>query len=78
MATTAFTVREVPEDVARRIKVRAAEAGQSLQTYLLGVITREASVPTNAELAERMKRQASVDLSEVDVPGFLEAERERR
>ncbi|WP_405424927.1 hypothetical protein [Streptomyces erythrochromogenes] len=36
---TAFTIREVPDDIARRIKVRAAEAGQCLQSYLLSLVT---------------------------------------
>ncbi|MBB1254800.1 antitoxin [Streptomyces sp. OF3] len=69
MPTTAFTIENVPEDVARRVEARAAAAGQSLQEYLLALVIREASRPTNAELAERMKRQASVDLSGVDVRG---------
>ncbi|WP_405378978.1 MULTISPECIES: FitA-like ribbon-helix-helix domain-containing protein [Streptomyces] len=29
---TAFTIRDVPDDVASRLKIRAAEAGQSLQS----------------------------------------------
>ncbi|TDC74994.1 hypothetical protein E1283_13800 [Streptomyces hainanensis] len=36
------------------------------------------TTPTNAELAQRMKRSAPLDLTDADVPGFLDAERERR
>ncbi|WP_223290855.1 FitA-like ribbon-helix-helix domain-containing protein [Streptomyces avicenniae] len=45
---TALTIREVPDDVATRVKARAAEAGQSLQTSLLTLVTREATRPTLA------------------------------
>ncbi|GAA1596897.1 hypothetical protein GCM10009731_57570 [Streptomyces globosus] len=56
--TTAFTIREVPDDIARRIKVRAAEAGQSLQGNLLGLVTRDATQPTLAEMADRAERSS--------------------
>jgi antitoxin FitA len=75
---TDVTVRRVPDDVLKTLKIRAAEAGKSLQAYLWDVIVREARTPTNAELAQRMKRSASLDLTDADIPGLLEAERERR
>ncbi|WP_399421667.1 hypothetical protein [Streptomyces sp. WAC05292] len=51
-------MREVPDDIARRIKVRAAEAGQSLQGNLLGLVTRDATQPTLAEIADRAERSS--------------------
>ncbi|MFD5318091.1 antitoxin [Streptomyces sp. NPDC127098] len=75
---TDVTVRRVPDDMLRTLKIRAAEAGQSLQAYLLDMIVREATTPTNAELAQRMKRSASLDLTDVDIPALMDAERERR
>lgn len=41
-----------------RLKVRAAQTGQSLQEFLLELITREAQQPTLAETAERTQRYA--------------------
>lgn len=38
---------------------------------------RETTPPSNAGLAQRMKRSASVDLTDVDIPGLVDAERER-
>jgi predicted nucleic acid-binding protein len=35
---------------------------------------REATTPTNAELVQRMKRSASLDLTDTDIPGLLDAE----
>ncbi|TDC22769.1 antitoxin [Streptomyces sp. 8K308] len=75
---TDVTVRKVPDDMLRTLKIRAAEAGKSLQAYLLDIIVREATTPTNAELAQRMKRSASLDLTDADIPGLMDAERDRR
>jgi predicted nucleic acid-binding protein len=40
---TALTIRDVPEDAVRTMKIRAAQAGQSLQAYLRSLIMREAA-----------------------------------
>lgn len=41
-----------------RLKVRAPQTGESLQEYLLELITGEAQQPTLAETAERNQRYA--------------------
>jgi antitoxin FitA len=51
-------VRDVPEDVHRRLKSQAALAGQSLNEFLLARMSDIASVPTVPELAERIRRRA--------------------
>ncbi|MFG2340370.1 antitoxin [Streptomyces yangpuensis] len=75
---TAFTIREVPDDIARRIKVRAAEAGQSLQAYLLSLVTRDATQPTLAEMADRAERYAAEDIDVQDVLDAIDAGRAGR
>ncbi|MFJ3904062.1 FitA-like ribbon-helix-helix domain-containing protein [Streptomyces sp. NPDC090025] len=75
---TAFTIREVPDDIARRIKVRAAEAGQSLQSYLLSLVTRDATQPTLGEMAERAERYATEDIDIQDVLDTIDAGRASR
>ncbi|MFK0236132.1 FitA-like ribbon-helix-helix domain-containing protein [Streptomyces vinaceus] len=75
---TAFTIREVPDDIARRIKVRAAEAGQSLQSYLLGLVTRDAAQPTLGEMADRAERYATEDIDIQDVLDVIDAGRAGR
>ncbi|MGW4030573.1 FitA-like ribbon-helix-helix domain-containing protein [Streptomyces sp. NPDC004838] len=52
-------VRDVPEDDLRTLKVRAAGAGQSLQSYLLQMIKSEASLLTPAEIAEEARSIAA-------------------
>lgn len=47
-------IRNVPEDVHRRLKARAAEAGRSLSDYLLAEIARSAERPTPEELRQRL------------------------
>jgi plasmid stability protein len=48
-------VRNVPDDVVRRLKVEAAEKGQSLNALLLERLTLWAERPTLAEYAARAK-----------------------
>lgn len=43
---TSVQIKNVPEDVHRVLRGRAAEAGQSLQEYLLGRLIDEARTPT--------------------------------
>jgi len=50
-------VRDVPDDVHRRLKSRAALAGQSLNEFLLQRMSELARVPTVPELAERIRRR---------------------
>ncbi|WP_431784478.1 FitA-like ribbon-helix-helix domain-containing protein [Streptomyces chumphonensis] len=75
---TAFTIREVPDDVASRLKVRAAEAGQSLQAYLLALVTREATQPTLAEIAQRAERYATSEIDNDEVLRLIDEGRAAR
>lgn len=45
-------VRDVPDAVVAALKTRAAENGQSLQRFLLEILTGEAEVASNAELLD--------------------------
>lgn len=49
----ALQIRDVPDDVRQALAERAAERGQSLQAFLLGVITDEARRSANLALLER-------------------------
>jgi antitoxin FitA len=56
-------IRNVPDDLHRRLKIRAAEQGVSLSDYLLRMAEREAGRPTIEELSERIRRRGRVRLS---------------
>ena len=53
-------VRNVPDNVHRTIKARAALSGMSLSDFLLAEIRRLAERPTIAELRERLRCRSSV------------------
>ena len=50
-------IRDVPEGTRRVLKARAAERGESLNTYLRGVLEAEAATPTVAEVLDRAARR---------------------
>jgi antitoxin FitA len=51
---TMMQIRNVPDDVHRKLKARAALAGMSLSEYALRELERVAAAPTRAELIERL------------------------
>jgi antitoxin FitA len=57
-------IRNVPEDLHRKLKVRAAERGTSLSEYLLAEVEQLAERPTLAELMEQLAAEEPVDLAE--------------
>ena len=52
-------IRNVPEDVHRKLKSRAAAAGTSLSEYVLREVTRVARTPTPEELDARIRAGVS-------------------
>jgi plasmid stability protein len=57
-------IRNVPDDLHRRLKARAALAGMSLSDYLLKEIREVAERPTIEELRARLARRSKVEPSE--------------
>jgi plasmid stability protein len=57
-------VRDVPEDVHRTLKARAAASGTSLSEYLRDLLARTASRPTPEELTERIRIRGTAQLEE--------------
>ncbi len=56
-------IRNVPDEMHRQLKARAALAGMSLSDYLIRELRRIAERPTRAELFERLRSQGTVALS---------------
>ncbi len=54
-------VRDVPDEISRVLKTRAARAGQSLSEYVLAELRLIASRPTIDELTERIATRGRVD-----------------
>ena len=57
-------IRNVPDDLHRTLKVRAAQAGMTLSDYLLFEIEQIAERPTLAEMMERLRQREPVELDE--------------
>jgi plasmid stability protein len=57
-------VRDVPEEVHRRLKARAAASGESLSEHVRGILERAASRPTPEELAARIQARGRVPTTE--------------
>ncbi len=53
-------IRNVPDDLHRVLKVRAAQAGMTLSDYLLNEVRQVAARPTLDELVERLRRRKAV------------------
>jgi plasmid stability protein len=57
-------IRNVPEDLHRRLKARAAMAGMSLSDYLLKEISAVAERPTMEEMRKRLESRTRVETGE--------------
>jgi len=55
-------VRNVPDALHRKLKARAAEAGQTLSDYLLAELERLAARPTRDEMLARLHSRRRVTL----------------
>lgn len=70
-------MRNVPDDVHRRLKARAALQGQSLSEYALMELVRSLDRPTRADLLARISERPRVEVSE-DPAAAVRAERDAR
>ena len=76
-------VKDVPEDVHRVLRTRAADAGQSLQRFMLDLLAREARRTTIAELLARRRidslhHPAHRDLDSEEIVALIRDDRESR
>ena len=70
-------IRNVPDELHRRLKERAAEAGMSLSDYLLRQVSAIAARPTMKEMLARLQRRPPVDLP-VSSADLIREERDGR
>lgn len=70
-------VRNVPDDLHRRLKARAAMEGTTLSDLALAELRRAMERPTRTELLARIAARESVDLP-VAAAQSVRAERESR
>jgi antitoxin FitA len=71
-------IKNVPPDVHRVLRRRAAEAGMSLQEYLLAELTEQARRPTLDEVLEDAGRDSGGRVSVDFAVKAIREERDRR
>jgi antitoxin FitA len=74
---TMIQIRNVPEDMHRKLKARAALAGTSLSEYLVVELRKSLERPTRAELLERIAARSRTRPGE-SAARAVRRERERR
>jgi antitoxin FitA len=70
-------LRNVPDDLHRRLKARAAMEGMSLSDYLLTEIKEIAERPTLMEFRERLHQREPLSVS-LDTARIVREERDAR
>ena len=75
--STTIQIRNVPEELHRRLKARAALEGTSISRYVLREIERALGRPSRSEVLQAIREQPEMmlDPAPADV---LREERERR
>lgn len=70
-------IRNVPDDVHRRLKARAAMQGQSLSEFALGELRLSLERPTRGELIARVRAREGAVVTEPAAEA-VRAERDHR
>jgi plasmid stability protein len=70
-------IRNMPNELHRELKARAARAGMSLSDYLLNELRQVAERPTIEELRARLAKLPPV-IPSVSAADLIRAERDRR
>ena len=69
-------IRNVPVELHRRLKARAAMEGLSMSDYVLREVTRSLERPSRAEVIERLRSRPRLNLGD-EVVSALREERAR-
>lgn len=62
--TKVIQVRDIPDDVHRRLKLRASEEGQSLSDLIRTELSEIADRPTLSKMLERIRSRDPVSIDE--------------
>ena len=72
---TTIVIRDVPDDVHRRLRELAGAAGQSLQQFLSSELARLATTPTMGEILDRIESHVTGHFDVNDVVAAIQTER---
>jgi plasmid stability protein len=68
-------IRDVPDDVHRKLKARAAAEGRSLSDYVRDEVVRAARTPTPEELDERIRARGRTVVTSEEILAARDAGR---
>ena len=71
-------IKNVPDDVHRTLRTRAAANGQSLQEFLLALLVEEASRASLDEVLDRLDRLSGGSVSIEEAVAVIREDRDRR
>lgn len=74
---TMIQIRNVPSDIHRRVKARAALAGMSMSEYILRELQKSLERPTRQQLLAKVASLPSIEL-DPSPTALLREERDRR
>lgn len=77
-AMTTLQIRDVPTELSRRLKARAAASGQSLSQYALAQLERSVARPTIDELWQRIEAETTAMRESYGAAEILRSERDAR
>jgi antitoxin FitA len=77
MSTTMVQVRNMPADLHRRLKARAALEGMSMSDYIQRELRKALDRPTRQEVLDRLRARPARRLAQ-GAAAVLRAERDRR
>lgn len=61
---TSLQIRDMPDELHRRLKARAALEGQSMSEYVLRELRRSLDIPTRREMMERLAALDRIKVTE--------------
>ncbi|WP_419907263.1 FitA-like ribbon-helix-helix domain-containing protein [Candidatus Poriferisodalis sp.] len=61
---TSLQIRDMPDELHRRLKARAALEGQSMSEYVLRELRRSLDIPTRQEMLERLAALDRIKVTE--------------
>lgn len=70
-------IRNVPDELHKRVKARAALAGMSMSEFIMRELRKSLERPTRAEILERLKSLPELELSP-SAADMVREERDRR
>ncbi len=73
---THIQIRNVPNSLHRKLKIRAAQKNMTLTDYVKKLIERDVEKPTLAEMAERLKKLTPVNITTDEIVAIIRESRD--